>query len=60
LHCHEHVTVVIVCAVEFFTHEDVDLQKRYGFKAHVFHADGFNNKKEYEAKHGSDLFITVS
>jgi hypothetical protein len=35
------------------------LQKRYGFKAHVFHAAGFNSKKEYEAKHGSDLFITV-
>ncbi len=46
--------------MEFFTHDDVDLQKRYGFKAHVFHADGLNNKKEYEAKHGSDLFITVS
>jgi 3'-phosphoadenosine 5'-phosphosulfate sulfotransferase (PAPS reductase)/FAD synthetase len=35
-----------------------EVEKRYGFKAHVFHADGFNNKKEYEAKHGSDLFIT--
>jgi hypothetical protein len=26
------------------------LQKWYGFKAHVFHAAGFNSKKEYEAK----------
>ncbi len=60
MYCCEHVTFLDVCAVEFFTHEDVDLQKRYGFKAHVFHADGLNNKKEYEAKHGSDLFITVS
>ncbi len=45
--------------MDFSSHCDVLLQKRYGFKAHVFHAAGFNSKKEYEAKHGSDLFITV-
>lgn len=36
------------------------LQKRYGFKAHTFHAADVNSKEEYDAKFGSDLFITVS
>lgn len=36
------------------------LQTRYGFKAHKFHAANVNSKEEYDAKFGSDLFITVS
>lgn len=34
-----------------------ECEERYGFKAKVFHAAGFNTKAEYEAKHGRDLFI---
>lgn len=33
------------------------LEKRYGFKAHVFHAAGVNGKEEYSEKYGTDLFI---
>lgn len=36
--------------MDFSSHCDVLLQKRYGFKAHVFQAAGFNSKKEYEAR----------
>ncbi|CAM6008028.1 unnamed protein product [Sphagnum balticum] len=57
----EAVKIVFVDTFHLFPETYVflaEVEKRYGFKAHVFHADGFNNKKEYEAKHGSDLFIT--
>lgn len=36
------------------------MQNRYGFKAHVFHAAGVDSKEDYNAKFGSDLFMTVS
>nr|CAD32963.1 phosphoadenosine-phosphosulphate reductase [Physcomitrium patens] len=35
-----------------------EVEERYGFKAHVFHAADVNNKEAYDAKFGSDLFIT--
>jgi phosphoadenosine phosphosulfate reductase len=57
----EAVKIVFVDTFHLFPETYVflaEVEKRYGFKAHVFHADGFNNKEEYEAKHGSDLFIT--
>ncbi|KAK9823415.1 hypothetical protein WJX72_002591 [[Myrmecia] bisecta] len=34
------------------------LETNYSFQAREFHADGFANKAEYKAKHGSDLYIT--
>lgn len=34
------------------------MEERYGFKSHFFHAADVNNKNEYAAKYGSDLFIT--
>ena len=36
------------------------MQNRYGFKAHAFHAAGVDSKEDYNAKFGSDLFLTVS
>ena len=33
-------------------------QAKYNFKAHVYKPAGFETKKDYQAKHGSDLFIT--
>lgn len=36
------------------------MQNRYGFKAHAFHAAGMDSKEDYNAKFGSDLFLTVS
>lgn len=36
------------------------MQNRYGFKAHAFHAAGMDSKEDYNAKYGSDLFLTVS
>ncbi|KAK9832865.1 hypothetical protein WJX74_000020 [Apatococcus lobatus] len=34
------------------------LETKYKFKARVFKPAGFETKKDYSAKHGSDLFIT--
>lgn len=55
------VKVIFIDTFHLFdeTHAFLELlEKRYEFKAHVFHAAGVNNKKEYSEKHGSDLFIT--
>jgi hypothetical protein len=35
------------------------MQKRYGFKAHVFHVAGVENKEEYSKQYGTDLFLRV-
>lgn len=37
-----------------------DMQNRYRFKAHTFHAAGVDSKEDYNSKFGSDLFLTVS
>lgn len=34
------------------------VQEKYHFKAKVYHAKDLPDKKAYQAKHGSDLFIT--
>jgi len=34
-----------------------DVQKRYAFRAHVFHARDFPDKAAFKAAHGSDLPI---
>lgn len=33
-------------------------QDKYGFKARVFQAKGFDTKQDYQKVHGSDLYIT--
>ncbi|KAI5076552.1 hypothetical protein GOP47_0008617 [Adiantum capillus-veneris] len=42
---------------ESYTFLDL-MERRYGFKSHVFHAADVKDKKEYVSKFGSDLFIT--
>lgn len=34
------------------------LQAKYKFEAHTYKPQGFETKKDYQAKHGSDLFIS--
>ena len=33
-------------------------QDKYNFKAHVYQANGFASKQDYQKVHGSDLYIT--
>ena len=33
------------------------MQEKYGFKARVYHAAGFETLEDYKRVHGSDLFI---
>ena len=34
------------------------MQEKYNFKAHTFHAAGFDNRDDFRAAHGSDLYLT--
>ncbi|KAG0627065.1 hypothetical protein M758_2G171300 [Ceratodon purpureus] len=57
----EKVKIIFIDTFHLFpeTHQFLsELEKRYGFKAHTFHAANVNSKEEYDAKFGSDLFIT--
>jgi len=55
------IPVIFIDTFHLFpeTHELLaQLEDLYNFKAHVFKPKGFENKKDYAAKHGSDLFLT--
>ncbi|KAH7421655.1 hypothetical protein KP509_13G069400 [Ceratopteris richardii] len=57
----ERVKVIFIDTFHLFpeTYSFLNLvEKRYGFKAHVFHAAGVKDKNEFKEKYGSDLFIT--
>lgn len=57
----KRVKIVFIDTFHLFpeTHQFLgELESRYGFKSHKFHAADVNSKEEYDAKFGSDLFIT--
>lgn len=48
-----------LCAISTAEASDLrSMQDQYGFKAHEFHAAGFDSREDFIKAHGSDLYMT--